>query len=174
MILESPVNPLTRALASAALGLLILERRLILKLFGARRVGYEFSKQLNLKRRAKKLRTLSVMRPPRLILAEESHGFALDCRHSNAGVQRRRLLGSRSLLVNPWAMSRGFSLLDIRRADHGLVRMSAIGTKQTSTSYLGEVAMRSIIQAKDRALKLNVLAVCAVFVFVGVVLLGAF
>jgi hypothetical protein len=52
--------------------------------------------------------------------------------------------------------------------------MSAIGTKQTSTSYLGEVAMRSIIQAKDRALKLNVLALCAVFVFVGVVLLGAF
>jgi hypothetical protein len=52
--------------------------------------------------------------------------------------------------------------------------MSAIGTKQTSTSYLGEVAMRSIIQAKGRALKLNVLAVCAVFVFVGVVLLGAF
>jgi hypothetical protein len=47
--------------------------------------------------------------------------------------------------------------------------MSAIGT-----SYLGEVAMHSIIQAKDRALKLNVLAVCAVFVFVGVVLLGAF
>jgi hypothetical protein len=138
VILESPVNPLTRALASAALGLLILKRRLILKLFGARRVGYEFSKQLNLKRRAKKLRTLSVMQPPRLILAEESHGFALDCRHSNAGVQRRRLLGSRSLLVNSWAMSRGFSLLDIRRADHGLVRMSAIGT-----SYLGEVAMHA-------------------------------
>jgi hypothetical protein len=99
-MLESPVNPLTRALASAALGLLILKRRLILKLFGARRVGYEFSKQLNLKRRAKKMRTLSGMRPPRLILAEESHGFALDCRHSNAGVQRRRLLGSRSLLVS--------------------------------------------------------------------------
>ena len=55
VILESPVNPLSRALASAALarilGLLILKRRLILKLFGARRVGYEFSKQLNLKRR---------------------------------------------------------------------------------------------------------------------------
>ena len=34
--------------------------------------------------------------------------------------------------------------------------------------------MLSIIQAKDRALNLNVLAVCAVFVFVGVVLLGAF
>ena len=99
-MLESPVNPLTRALASAALGLLILKRRLILKLFGASRVGYEFSKQLNLKRRAKKMRTLSGMRPPRLILAEESHGFALDCRHSNAGVQRRRLLGSRSLLVS--------------------------------------------------------------------------
>ena len=37
-----------------------------------------------------------------------------------------------------------------------------------------EVAMLRIIQANDLALKLNVLAVCAVFVFVGVVLLGAF
>jgi hypothetical protein len=34
--------------------------------------------------------------------------------------------------------------------------------------------MLSIIQANGRALNLNVLAVCAVFVFVGVVLLGAF
>jgi hypothetical protein len=34
--------------------------------------------------------------------------------------------------------------------------------------------MLRIIQANDLALKLNVLAVCAVFVFVGVVLLGAF
>ena len=54
MILESPINPLSRALASAALAylrLLILKRRLILKLFSARRVGYAFSKQLNLKRR---------------------------------------------------------------------------------------------------------------------------
>jgi hypothetical protein len=38
----------------------------------------------------------------------------------------------------------------------------------------GRVAMLRIIQANDLALKLNVLAVCAVFVFVGVVLLGAF
>ena len=37
-----------------------------------------------------------------------------------------------------------------------------------------DVAMLRIIQANDLALKLNVLAVCAVFVFVGVVLLGAF
>jgi hypothetical protein len=37
-----------------------------------------------------------------------------------------------------------------------------------------EVAMLRIIQANDLALKLNVLVVCAVFVFVGVVLLGAF
>jgi hypothetical protein len=37
-----------------------------------------------------------------------------------------------------------------------------------------ELAMLSIIQANDLALKLNVLAVCAVFVFVGAVLLGAF
>jgi hypothetical protein len=47
-----------------------------------------------------------------------------------------------------------------------------------STSKLSaarwEVAMLRIIQANDLALKLNVLAVCAVFVFVGVVLLGAF
>ena len=34
--------------------------------------------------------------------------------------------------------------------------------------------MLRIIQANDLALKLNVLGVCAVFVFVGVVLLGAF
>ena len=34
--------------------------------------------------------------------------------------------------------------------------------------------MLRIIQANDLALKLNLLAVCAVFVFVGVVLLGAF
>jgi hypothetical protein len=34
--------------------------------------------------------------------------------------------------------------------------------------------MLSIIQANDLALKLNGLAVCAVFVFVGAVLLGAF
>jgi hypothetical protein len=34
--------------------------------------------------------------------------------------------------------------------------------------------MLRIIQANDLALTLNVLAVCAVFVFVGVVLLGAF
>jgi len=34
--------------------------------------------------------------------------------------------------------------------------------------------MLSIIQANDRALTLNVLAVCAVLVFVGAVLLGAF
>ena len=34
--------------------------------------------------------------------------------------------------------------------------------------------MLRIIQTNDLALKLNVLAVCAVFVFVGVVLLGAF
>jgi hypothetical protein len=34
--------------------------------------------------------------------------------------------------------------------------------------------MLSIIKANDLALKLNVLAVCAVFVFVGAVLLGAF
>jgi hypothetical protein len=34
--------------------------------------------------------------------------------------------------------------------------------------------MLSIIQANDRALMLNVLAVCAVLVFVGAVLLGAF
>jgi hypothetical protein len=34
--------------------------------------------------------------------------------------------------------------------------------------------MLRIIQANDLALKLNALAVCAVFVFVGVVLLGAF
>ena len=34
--------------------------------------------------------------------------------------------------------------------------------------------MLRIIQANDLALNLNVLAVCAVFVFVGVVLLGAF
>ena len=37
-----------------------------------------------------------------------------------------------------------------------------------------EVAMLRIIQANDLALTLNVLAVCAVFVFVGVILLGAF
>jgi hypothetical protein len=34
--------------------------------------------------------------------------------------------------------------------------------------------MLSIIQANDLALKLNVLAVCVVFVFVGAVLVGAF
>ena len=34
--------------------------------------------------------------------------------------------------------------------------------------------MLRIIHANDLALKLNVLVVCAVFVFVGVVLLGAF
>jgi hypothetical protein len=34
--------------------------------------------------------------------------------------------------------------------------------------------MLSIIQGNDLALKFNVLAVCAVFVFVGAVLLGAF
>ena len=34
--------------------------------------------------------------------------------------------------------------------------------------------MLRIIQANDLVLKINVLAVCAVFVFVGVVLLGAF
>ena len=34
--------------------------------------------------------------------------------------------------------------------------------------------MLSIIQTNDRALMLNALAVCAVFVFVGAVLLGAF
>ena len=37
--------------ALAYLRLLILKRRLILKLLSARRVGYAFSKQLNLKRR---------------------------------------------------------------------------------------------------------------------------
>jgi hypothetical protein len=34
--------------------------------------------------------------------------------------------------------------------------------------------MLRIIQANDLVLTLNVLAVCAVFVFVGVILLGAF
>jgi hypothetical protein len=34
--------------------------------------------------------------------------------------------------------------------------------------------MLNFIQANDRAFKLNALAVCAVFVFVGAVLLGAF
>ena len=34
--------------------------------------------------------------------------------------------------------------------------------------------MLNIIQANHRALMLNTLAVCAVFVFVGAVLLGAF
>jgi hypothetical protein len=37
-----------------------------------------------------------------------------------------------------------------------------------------EPAMLRIIQANDLALSLNVLAVCAVFVFVGALLLGAF
>jgi hypothetical protein len=37
-----------------------------------------------------------------------------------------------------------------------------------------ELAMLRIIQANDLALSLNVLAVCAVFVFVGALLLGAF
>ena len=37
-----------------------------------------------------------------------------------------------------------------------------------------ELAMLIIIQANHRALMLNALAVCAVFVFVGAVLLGAF
>ena len=37
-----------------------------------------------------------------------------------------------------------------------------------------ELAMLRIIQANHLALNLNVLAVCAVFVFVGALLLGAF
>ena len=37
-----------------------------------------------------------------------------------------------------------------------------------------ELAMLRVIQANDVALSLNVLAVCAVFVFVGALLLGAF
>jgi hypothetical protein len=53
VIIESSVRPEpgSRLGCTRILGLLILKRRLILKLFGARRVGYEFSKQLNLKRR---------------------------------------------------------------------------------------------------------------------------
>ena len=45
---------------------------------------------------------------------------------------------------------------------------------QSSLTARWQVAMLSNIQANDLALKLNALAVCAVFVFVGAVLLGAF
>jgi hypothetical protein len=49
-------------------GLLISKCRLILKLFAAWRVGYQFSKQLNLKRRVPNCGRYRDAIPPRLIL----------------------------------------------------------------------------------------------------------
>ena len=49
-------------------GLLISKRRLILKLFAAWRVGYQFSKQLNLKRRVPNCGRYRDAIPPRHIL----------------------------------------------------------------------------------------------------------
>jgi hypothetical protein len=49
-------------------GLLISKRRLILKLFAAWRVGDQFSKQLNLKRRVRNCGRYRDAIPPRLIL----------------------------------------------------------------------------------------------------------
>jgi hypothetical protein len=110
--------------STGVFGLLISKRRLILKLFAAWRVGYQFSEQLNLKRRVPNCgRYRCDSAAPHSKQRNSNGQHALDYHCALAAVRRRRLLGSWSLLVN---QPRCLSIRQALRRTHNYILEEAM------------------------------------------------